>query len=129
MIEGTTVIIGTRLSILDRSPAGPVSIPLGALCRHVSILGATGFGKSACAKVPAAELGDAGVPTLIFDRTGEYVESLGKKAYAKVATPSEGTRIAPFARDSRHLQEQVEDWISLLNHFCRVSFGGELSPL
>ena len=131
--ESGSILIGEQITSLDSKPKGPARISLEALRRHVCILGTTGSGKSNCAKVICHELDDLGVPTVVLDRTGEYVEAFAAKAGVKILTPG-GNLVTPIfklaqrsARDET--LSQIEDWVSLLDHFNHVSNAAGLSPL
>jgi DNA helicase HerA-like ATPase len=117
-------------SNLGESKGEPACIPLDALRRHVCILGTTGAGKSTCAAVLCYELAKAGIPTLILDRTGEYVDPLGRAVNALIMTPGENLVAALFQpTGDRHISTQIEEWVSLLDHFSHVSYYAGLSPL
>jgi len=128
-----TVCIGDEVTSLDSKPKRTALIPLEALRRHVCILGTTGSGKSNCAKVICRELNHLGVPTVVLDRTGEYAEAFAADAGVKVLTPGKNLVTPIFTLTEKHgradISSQIEDWISLLDHFNHVSNSAGLSPL
>jgi hypothetical protein len=126
--DQTKLVIGERVLTLNHRPVGSATIPVDALTRHVCILGTTGSGKSTCAAVLALELDRLKIPTVILDRTGEYVELLSA-VNPKVLTPGKNLVISPFDPRGTYAYKHVEDWISLLDHFSHVSHGVGLSPL
>ena len=108
----------------------PLELPLAALTRHVSILGATGSGKSTTATVIARGLASRGVSTVILDRTGEYATSL--KGIENVAVFEPGTNLvmALFQFDKNaSVSSQLEAWIGLLDHYLAVTYDSRISPL
>jgi type IV secretory pathway VirB4 component len=128
-----SIRIGEEITTLDSKPKGVARIPLEALRRHVCILGTTGSGKSNCAKVIGHELDELGVPTVVLDRTGEYAEAFAAKAGVKSLTPGENL-VTPIFKlidkaDREGVLSQIEDWVSLLDHFNHVSNSAGLSPL
>jgi hypothetical protein len=127
------VCIGDEVTSLDSKPKRPALIPLEALRRHVCILGTTGSGKSNCAKVLCLELDHVGVPTLVLDRTGEYAEAFAADEGVKILTPGKNLVTPIFKltekRGRADISSQIEDWISLLDHFNHVSNSAGLSPL
>jgi DNA helicase HerA-like ATPase len=109
---------------------GPFGIPLEALTKHACIFGITGSGKSTTAKILAHELCVKGVSTLILDRTGEYAHAMVPADGAQVLTPGKTISLAIFHRDKTlPLSTQIEEWVSLLNHFTHVTHASALSPL
>jgi len=107
-----------------------LDIPVEALTRHICILGTTGSGKSTTAAVLAFELRNAGISTLLLDRTGEYPAMLGKLPGARVYRPGENLTMAPLQRDKDlSVPLQVEGWVSLLGHYTTVSYGSPISAL
>ncbi|MGH9920379.1 MAG: ATP-binding protein, partial [Nitrososphaerales archaeon] len=134
--EATSICIGEELLTLNGRPKCRASIPLEALRRHVCILGTTGSGKSTCAEIMCHELARMRVPTLVLDRTGEYAAMLGKIPGANTLSPGENLVIALFKRkdegpdhEAFPIDAQVEDWVSLLDHFLHTSYSAGLSPL
>ncbi|MDG7033522.1 MAG: ATP-binding protein [Nitrososphaerota archaeon] len=123
-----SIVVGEQLRTLDPTPRGVVTLDLEALSRHVAILGTTGSGKSTCAAMIARELGALGKAVVVLDRTGEYVELLRSAAPA-VLTPGSDFAISPFDPRGKFDHERTDEWISLLEHYSRVSFGVGLSPL
>ncbi len=122
--------IGDELYVMDRKTKGPAFIPLDALRRHVCILGTTGSGKTTSAAIICRALAEQGVSVAIIDRTGEYVELLQDLPDRSVLRPGENLTIALFRlTDAKHLSSQLEDWISILDHFFHVSYYCGLSPL
>lgn len=103
-----------------------------ALRRHVCILGTTGSGKSNRAKSSARELDELGVPTIVLDRTGEYAEAFSVPG-VRVLTPGDNLVTPAFkladtsGRDD--ILSQIEDWVSLLDHFNHIFNSVGLSPL
>jgi DNA helicase HerA-like ATPase len=126
--QDDSVVLGELLRTLDSTPRGTVSIQVDAFRRHLAILGTTGSGKSTCAAIIVLELHRLGVPTVILDRTGEYTELL-QSIGPTVLTPGDGFSISPFDPRGPVTYEHVDEWISLLDHYSRVSFGVGLSPL
>jgi len=134
--ETTSLCIGEELLTLNGRPKHKAAIPLDALTRHMCILGTTGAGKSTCAEIVCHELARLHVPTLVLDRTGEYVSSLGKLPGVNTLTPGENLVICLFKRKDERpdneafpLGAQIEDWVSLLDHFLHTSYSAGLSPL
>jgi hypothetical protein len=128
-----SICIGEEITSLDSKSKGEAFIPLEALRRHVCILGTTGSGKSNCAKVICHELDELGVPTVVLDRTGEYAEAFGSFPGVKILTPG-GNLVAPIFKLTDKptpdgIGSQIEDWVSLLDHFNHVSNSAGLSPL
>ncbi len=129
----SSICIGEEVTSLDSRPKGPARIPLQALRRHLCILGTTGSGKSNCAKVICRELDVLGVPVVVFDRTGEYAEAFAAIEGVKILAPGANLVTPIFklaekpARDD--ILSQIEDWVSLLDHFNHVSNSAGLSPL
>jgi type IV secretory pathway VirB4 component len=126
-----SVCIGEELLTLNGKPKCRASIPLEALRRHLCILGTTGSGKSTCAAILCSELARLRVPVLVLDRTGEYCAWLGRIERATVLKPGENLVMPLFKMDtsSPQLDFQIEDWVSLLDHYNHVSFSAGLSPL
>ena len=126
------ICIGEELLTLNGMPKCPAFIPLDALRRHLCILGTTGSGKSTCAAILCSELVGLRIPTVILDRTGEYATLLGDRDEATVLKPGDNLVLALFKRDvdvQPSLEAQIEDWLSLLDHYNHVSFSAGLSPL
>jgi DNA helicase HerA-like ATPase len=133
---GPSICIGEELLTLNAMPKGIASISLESLRRHLCILGTTGSGKSVCATIICHELHRLGVPTLILDRTGEYVASLGSLPEARTLRPGDNLVIALFKRrdegpdfEAFPLDAQIEGWVSLLDHYNHTSYSEGLSPL
>jgi len=130
---GECIIIGEEITSLDSKPKGAARVPLEALRRHVCIMGTTGSGKSNCARVICQELDALQIPTVVFDRTGEYAEAFATVPGVKVLTPGVNLvtptfKLAePSGRDD--ILSQIEDWVSLLDHFNHVTNYAGLSPL
>ncbi|MDE1852144.1 MAG: DUF87 domain-containing protein [Thaumarchaeota archaeon] len=122
------LVIGERMLTLDPRPQGRATIDVDALSRHLCILGTTGSGKSTCAGVLSLELQRMKIPEVILDRTGEYVELLSS-LNPTVLTPGKNLVISPFDPKDTYAYKQIEDWISLLDHFSHVTHGIGLSPL
>jgi Helicase HerA, central domain len=128
-----SIVIGDEITSLDSKPRGPALIPLEALRRHVCILGTTGSGKSNCAKVICHGLDELGVPTVVLDRTGEHAQAFAGIHGVKILTPGDNLVTPTFkiadmsGRDD--ILSQIEDWVSLLDHFNHVSNSAGLSPL
>jgi len=101
------------------------------LAGHACVVGRTGSGKSTTAKILIYELARRDVPVLVLDRTGEYAVDLS--AYVKnvrALAPGESLCLAPFELEKgEDLEEQVEDWLSLLDHYALTTWGNTLSPL
>jgi type IV secretory pathway VirB4 component len=100
--------------------------------RHICIFGTTDSGKTTCAGIICTSLASHGVSTVVPDRTGEYVEILSNLEPI-VLTPSENLTVPPFKfKNDEHLSLQIEDWLSLLDHFFffyLVSYSSTVSPL
>jgi uncharacterized protein len=128
MADDTFVVMGERVLTLDPKPQGRVTIAVDALSRHVCILGTTGSGKSTCAAVISLELGRLRIPTVILDRTGEYGEMLSTSG-PTILLPGRNLTISPFDPMDGLALAQIEEWISLLDHFSHVTYGVGLSPL
>ncbi len=134
--EQESICIGEELLTLTSKPKCKASIAVEALRRHLCILGTTGSGKSTCAEIICDELHRLRIPTLVLDRTGEYAGSIGKSQESNVLTPGKNLTIALFKRrgqdsdaEALPLEAQIEEWVSLLDHFNHVSYAGGLSPL
>jgi len=130
--SGQSIRIGDEITSLDSKPKGAALIPLEALRRHVCILGTTGSGKSNCAKVICRELEAIDIPTVVLDRTGEYSEVFGAQGIDSL-TPG-GNLVVPIFKLTKittrdDVLAQIEDWVSLLDHFNHVSNSNGLSPL
>jgi DNA helicase HerA-like ATPase len=126
--DESSLVIGERVLTLDPRPQGQITIDVSAFSRHLCILGTTGSGKSTCAAVLALELGRLRIPTVILDRTGEFVEHLSS-LNPRILTPGKNLVISPFDPKGGYAYKQIEEWISLLDHFSHVSHGMGLSPL
>lgn len=131
--RGSSICIGDELLTLTSKPKCRASISIEALRRHLCILGTTGSGKSTCAAIICRELAELGIPTLILDRTGEYVASLGSLPSAGVLKPGENFVVPPFKLSEENgespIEAQIEGWVSLLDHYNHVSYSAGLSPL
>jgi DNA helicase HerA-like ATPase len=76
------------------------------------------------------ELARRSVPVLILDRTGEYHAAMGGSQRVTYLQPGENLTIPLFRLiEGKDSERQVEEWISLLEHFWRVSYNAEMSPL
>lgn len=75
-----------------------------------------------------SELCRAGVATAILDRTGGYVGPL-TWLNPTVLTPGESLILVPFNRRDGYLEERIEEWVSLLDHFSHVSYSAGFSYL
>jgi len=134
--EEGSICIGDELLTLTSKPKSRAYIPIDALRRHLCILGTTGSGKSTCAEIICTELQRLHVPTLVLDRTGEYAGSIGRSQEANILTPGKNLTIALFKRREEGggaiafpLDAQIEEMVSLLDHYNHVSYAGGLSPL
>ena len=115
----------------DYEKGDPFRIDLEQFRTHVCIVGRTGSGKSTIAKILVYELAKLGIPIFILDRTGEYAHDFdGLLNPLTVLSPGESLRLSLFELESgRDVDEQIEDWISLLNHYTLTTYGGALTPL
>ncbi len=124
-----SVLLGRATLAMDPEPKGDVRLELRSLARHVHITGTTGSGKSTTAKVVCAGLAGNRVPTVVLDRTGEYAEAFAGANRVVTLRPGENLSIALFGLEEGDLDTQLEGWLSLVDHFYRVSYLQELSPL
>jgi DNA helicase HerA-like ATPase len=75
---GGTVPLGVVLD-RDRTPLGPLAVPLSTINRHVFVCGATGSGKSQTVRSLLTELTTAGVPWLVIEPAkAEYARMAGR---------------------------------------------------
>ena len=124
------MVVGEELLMLNSQPKGQARFALDTLTTHICLLGTTGSGKSTSAKILCLELHRCGIPILILDRTGEYAEGLAEPCKATVLEPGENLSVALFSRrEEEELAFQIEDWLSLLDHFYHVSYSAAISPL
>lgn len=129
-MEGSgSIVLGEKLGTFSGETKGRIELPVGALTRHVCVLGTTGSGKSTTALMLVEEMREEGVPFLILDRTGEHARALGRLS-VPVLRPGKELVTALFQRDpGTPLADQVEGWVDLLNHFANVTYHASLSPL
>jgi DNA helicase HerA-like ATPase len=129
--DSDSLLLGEETLSMDSQTRGFVRLRTTSLTRHVQILGTTGSGKSQTSKVLACEIAKQKIPITILDRTGEYVEVLPSLIRGtRVLTPGENLSIAIFERGATDdLPAHIEDRLSLLNRFYRVTYEEDLSPL
>jgi len=108
--ERAAIAVG---EVLDRShrPAGPLTLPLDSLNRHVFVCGATGAGKSQTVRALLEAATEAGIPWLVVEPAkAEYRLMAARLASAsapgagacagKGAAPPEVVRIRPGESDA-----------------------------
>jgi len=108
-MEEENILIGTRVTELDQKSdvkgegldapafdkANCISVPLSVLKKHVSILGASGSGKTVLGKVIVEEAAIQGIPSIIIDPQGDLASLaiLAKKGIVE----SKGTSAVSYA--------------------------------
>ena len=105
-------------------------IEIHYLTRHMTILGTTGSGKSTTATILAYELAKQGISVLILDRTGEYAKTLPYTINCRVYPVTETIKINLFEpSQEKDIEEEIEEWIDLLDHYTYINWNQNLSPL
>jgi DNA helicase HerA-like ATPase len=113
-----------------------LEVPLSAFRRHVCILGKSGAGKSVTGMVLAQQLSKH-CSVLVLDRTGEFASALGTMPGATVYEPGRNFIVSPFTADNDDpgasaildFADEIEQGISLMEHYLQVSTGTGLTPL
>lgn len=129
-----SLLLGEEILAMDSQVRGLVRLKAKSLTRHMQILGTTGSGKSQTSKILTMEIAKQKIPVTVLDRTGEYADILPSLVTdTKVLTPGENLSIAIFGRGKDggydDLPAHIESCVSLLNHFYRVTYEEDLSPL
>jgi DNA helicase HerA-like ATPase len=113
-----------------------LEVPLIAFRRHVCILGKSGAGKSVTGMILAQQLSKH-CSVLVLDRTGEFANSLGHLPGTTVYEPGRNLIVSPFTADNddpevsaaSDFADEIEQGISLMEHYLQVSVGTGLTPL
>jgi len=95
--DGEVIAAGTVLD-WNRVPAGPLTLPLSSLNRHVFVTGATGAGKSQTVRNLLEQVSHAGIPWLVVEPAkAEYRLMAARLPDAQVITIRPGELSQPSA--------------------------------